>query len=344
MSTTSYREFNSGIKRGLIGKAYLFSGRDTDRKRKAISEVEAALRKRFNGILSAFRYRSNETTAEEFATHLFNPPLFEDNRLIVIPEIMDLDKTSRDLLREFMETSPPGGVFIVASTGMTSREIARKGKAVAEVVRRFTIVEFSPPREDEMESRARDLAKELGFRIETEALRRVLIMTGGDFGLIRHEMEKLALFVPQGGMVGQREVGEVISRGGDVDVWALAEAIVDGDAAGTQRILHRLLLSGEKPVQVIGALWYTMSRLAWCRSLLDSGMDEAQIGSRMKIRPWMLKKYISRARRFNGGEYTRILNILFDLDVASRSRGGDVEPIFSMGLAEMVAHRQGERR
>ena len=122
----------------------------------------------------------------------------------------------------------------------------------------------------------------------------------------------------------------------------MADSLGRRDIGDTQIILHDLLISGEKPVQIIGALWYNMVRMAWCRTLLDSGADGGEIGDRLKLKSWKLRNFLSKSRGFTVEEYHAILHILFELDVAVRSKGGDVEPVFSRGVAEMV-HGLGRR-
>jgi DNA polymerase-3 subunit delta len=342
LSKNGYRDLSSHIEKGLFDKAYLFSGRDKDRKGEAIAIVEAALKSLFEGSISLIRIRVDESTPEEIAAHLFTVPLFEKCKLIIVPGIESADKGSRDILLDFVK-NPSEGLYLVACTDQSSWELSRKGPAFLKKFRdQVRLFDFSPPREAELRGRARDLAKNLGFHIEDDALEKILTRSGNDFDTIRNEMEKLSLFIDPGGKAGLEEVDSVISRGGDVDVWELAEALSRRDMSRAQITTHELLISGEKPVQIIGALWYNMVRMAWCRALLDSGVDEREIGNRLNIKTWRLKKLLSQASGFSAEEYHTILNILFELDVAVRSRGGDIEPVFSRGIAEMV-HGPGRR-
>ena len=343
MSTTSYREFSSRIQKGHLDRSYLFSGRDEDRKREAIEHLESALRRLSEGSIATIKVRSDEVAPEELAAGLFTIPLFEKYKLILIPDIEALKAPSRDLILDFLQ-APPAGIYLLATTSLASWEFARKAQAFFKVLEGHVVhVDFPPPREDELRDRAWDLAETLGYRIEREALDRVLIMAGYDSALVRREMEKLSLFIPVGGVAGLAEVEAVVSRGGEVDVWGLAEALSRREAGRVQRILRDLLSAGERPVQIVGALWYHMVRLAWCRSLLDSGVDEEEIGKRLKVKKWQLRSFIDKARGFTREEYHAVLRILFDLDVAVRSRGRDVEPIFSIGMAEAVSGI-GERK
>ncbi len=342
MSKNGYRELSARIEKGLFDKAYLFSGRDKDRKGEAISSLEAALKSSCEGSLSVIRVRVDESTPEEIAAHLFTLPLFEKCKLIIIPLVDSADKGSRDILLDFV-SNPSEGLYLVACTDLSSWELSRKGSAFLKKFKDLVgLFDFPPPREAELRGRARDLVENLGFHIEDDALEKVLTSSGNDFDTIRSEMEKLSLFIDPGGKAGLKEVDSVISRGGDVDVWELADAISRRDTGRAQVIMHGLLISGEKPVQIIGALWYNMVRMAWCRTLLDSGADEGEIGNRLNIKNWRLKKLLSQASGFSVEEYHAILNILFELDVAVRSRGGDIEPVFSRGVAEMV-HGLGGR-
>jgi DNA polymerase-3 subunit delta len=343
LSTISYRELNTRIKKGLFDSAYLFSGQDRDRKNEAIHLVESAVEESCQGSFAVIRIRTDETSSEQFAANLLAVPLFEKCRMIVIPGVEELEKASKDILLDFIK-APMEGLYLVMCTELAQWEFKKKKKALfGRLQDSVSLVDFSPPRAREMKSRAMEIVRELGFKIGEKALEKLLIKTGNDFSAVRSEMEKLALFVPPGGEVDEEEVDSVVSRGGNVDVWALADAVSHRDEGEAQRILHDLIVSGEKPVQIVGALWYNMVRLAWCRNMLDSGVDAAEIGKRMKLRQWLLKNYLSKALSFNRDEYNTILNILFELDLAVRSRGKDVEAVFSRGIAEMIIGIKGRR-
>ncbi len=336
MSTTSYREYTSRVKKGRFDHAYLFSGQDRDRKNEAIRTLESAIEASCQGSLAVLRIRTDETTPEEFASSLLAVPIFEKCRIVVIPGVEGLEKASREILLDLLG-APAEGLFLVMCTDLAQWELARKGKAFFGKIQELVcLVDFSPPRAKEMKARALEIAGELGFRIRDEALERLLFKTGNDFSVIRSEMEKLALFLPPGGETGVEEVDSVISSGEGLDVWALADAVGKRNEGEAQKILHDLIASGEKPVQIVGALWYNMIRLAWCRNMLDSGLEHSEIGKRMKLRPWMLRNYLSKALSFSRDEYVPILKTLFDLDIAVRTRGKDVEAVFSRALAEMI--------
>jgi DNA polymerase-3 subunit delta len=271
------------------------------------------------------------------AAHLLHVPLFESYRLVIVPSLEGLDRESRDILLE-LAASLPESVFLIVCTELSPREFARRGPTILGKLRKvMTLVDFSPPREGELRGRVQEISRNLGYRIEDEALKRLLATTGGDAGAVRREMEKLALFVPEGGTVGVAEVETVVSRGGEVDVWTLADAIGRKDARNAQAILSGLLRSGERPVQIVGALWYTLVRIAWCRELIEEGVDETEIGKRLRLQPWRVRGFLSKAARFSRQDCHRNLDILFELDVALRSGGRAIHPVLSRGIVEMIS-------
>jgi DNA polymerase-3 subunit delta len=336
LSTIGYRDLYSGINNGKIENAYLLSGLDRDRKARAIAAIESALRTLHDDSLAVIRIQVDETSPEDLSAQLLNIPLFETAKMIVIPRVEGADKKSRDILLEYVQSSPEG-TCLVATTDLSKKEYTRKGPAfLRKLGKRVTTVDFSPPREKELRERARELARELGLRIERNALEKLLTMTGSDFEAVRQEMMKLSLYMEEGDEVGLEEVNAVISRGGEVDVWELAEAISRRDISATQRILHYLLVSGERPVQIVGALWYQMARMAWCKEMLDAGQDDREIAKRLNVQQWMLRSFLAKSNRFSREEYHTILDLLFELDLAVRSRGRDIEAVFSRSVAEML--------
>ena len=336
LSTISGRDLISRIRKGRLEKTYLFSGGDRDRQEEAVSRVEAALRSAGEGALSVVRVRGEESTSEAFAAHLYNISLFDSHRLVVVPRADGLGRDHQDVLLEYV-SAPVEGICLIACTSFAAREIGRRAPALlGKLKAAMTLVDLPPPRREELRRRAVEVASSLGFGLEDDAVERLLAMTGEDAVVLRSELEKLALFLPEGGVAGASDVEAVVSRGGTFDVWALADAVGRRDGALSQSLLEELLRSGERPAQIVGALWYSMVRMAWCRELLEEGADEGEIARRMTLQPWAARRYREGAARMERAEWDRILNVLFELDVAIRSGGRDIRPVFARGLAEMV--------
>jgi DNA polymerase III subunit delta len=94
---------------------------------------------------------------------------------------------------------------------------------------------------------------------------------GGDRLLTRSELDKLALYVGEGGRV---ELEDALLSVGDSAALELDDAIMaagEGDVARLERVLGRVFQEGESPVSVIRALLRHLQRLHALAALVSTG-------------------------------------------------------------------------
>src|SRR6516165_744175 len=97
--------------------------------------------------------------------------------------------------------------------------------------------------------------------VSNEAAQYLVDHLGGDRLLTRSELDKLALYVGDGGRV---ELEEAVLSVGDSAALELDDAVMaaaEGDAARLERVLGRVFQQGESPVTIIRALLRHLHRL-----------------------------------------------------------------------------------
>jgi len=107
--------------------------------------------------------------------------------------------------------------------------------------------------------------------VSNEAAQYLVDHLGGDRLLTRSELDKLALYVGDGGRV---ELEDAVLSVGDSAALELDDAVMaaaEGDAARLERVLGRVFQQGESPVTVIRALLRHLQRLHALAALVSSG-------------------------------------------------------------------------
>ena len=280
-------ELNSAIKRNGIQPLYLVSGEE--KKSGETREMEDYLRDQAVAAIKAavlggaedggFNYDvlyGDETDAAEILAGAGEAPMFGERRLVVVKAADRLPARERDVLLPYLEHPCDSTTLVFVAAKLDRRQ--RFTKALKE---RAVTVECSALPDHHLADWIRREAERSDVRLNEEA---ILLMKelavslkdleGGALYMVRRELEKLAVYMPEGKEASPADVEAV--RGGEpgASVFDLSEAIAARDRGRALRILARNLEAGEAPLRILGSLAWQYRRIWKAKdSLRQSGVE-----------------------------------------------------------------------
>jgi DNA polymerase-3 subunit delta len=96
---------------------------------------------------------------------------------------------------------------------------------------------------------------------------------GSDRQVTRSELEKLALYVGDGGKIGLAEASECVGDSAALSVDDVVFAAAEGDAPALERALLRALQEGEAPIGILRAAMRYLQRLQLCLGRIRQGQS-----------------------------------------------------------------------
>jgi DNA polymerase-3 subunit delta len=162
-------------------------------------------------------------------------------------------------------------------------------------------------------------AKKRGLKFENEALELFVLSTGGDSGVVSNELEKLALYAPEGAVTAE-QVRALVPISRAAVIFELGNALARRDATLALSLVRDLLDQGET---AIGILLATI--LPTVRSLLLA----KDLMERHRLpRPQAPFAFISTLNRLPAKETEHL----------PRKKDGTING-YALGIAAMNAHR-----
>jgi DNA polymerase-3 subunit delta len=154
----------------------------------------------------------------------------------------------------------------------------------------------------------------------------------------RQELEKLALYAGEGGMVDADAAMACVGDSTAVTLEDVAYAAAGGDAAALERALQRALQEGESPVSALRAAMRHLQRLhlAASRVALGASEDEAMKGLRPPVFYKLQDRFKRQLRSWPPSRAAAALALLTAAEVEAKRSGPPPETVCHKALLDMA--------
>jgi len=266
--------------------------------------------------------------------------MFGGRRLI---RVRDAGDAVGNLFQRFFKASVPGDGFVLVEAGdLSARSSLRRAFEAADDA--VAIACYADNARD-LHALVREIMGAHKIRVDDEATAYLVDHLGGDRGLSRRELEKLALYAGDGGTVGladaQASVGDTAAMEMDDAVLAAAE----GDIAMLERALDRLFAEGESAVSVLRAAQRHVTRLHLAAARMEDGAsdDEALRALRPPVFFKTADRIKAQLRLWPARRARAALSLLFDAEINVKRTGPPPDAICRDALLR-IARRVAEAR
>ena len=141
-------------------------------------------------------------------------------------------------------------------------------------------------------------------------------LVGPNLRVLDGELEKLALYAGQE-PIAEAHVRELVAEVRETSVFSVVDAVLERRPAVALRATNRLSQGGAGFAEVISLVSMQVRRVVLARHLLDSGLPQAEIGSRLNIGPdFVLRKTIQQARSHSPQGLALLYEALLEADLA----------------------------
>ncbi len=248
------------------------------------------------------------------------------------------------LFDRFFKDPPPGDGFIVVEAGdLAARSSLRRAFEGAREAAAIGCYADGP---EELRALVRATAAARDIAVSREALDYLVANLGGDRMLSRQELEKVVLFVGDGGKLGLDEATAMVGDSAAVTVEDAIHATADGDLVALERALARAFEEGESPVSVLRAAMRHFQRLHLVGSRLAAGARPEEAIERLRP-PVFFKlrdRYLAELRLWPTRRAAAALEGLFEAERHAKRTGLPPETICRDALLRLARGAQAATR
>ncbi|MBO7407173.1 MAG: DNA polymerase III subunit delta [Clostridia bacterium] len=321
----SIAEMKQHIAAGIPAKAYMLFGEETYLKALYAGRLKKLLTDDGMNIVAFDGEFDPDRVAEEIGTL----SLFGEKKLVYIRNSGLFKKSAPLSFLDGIEDSDTSVLFV-------EDEVDRRLSAFKEFLKRGVVFECKKAEEQDIVRLLASEAKAAGRVLTPDAARLMLEGIGTDISTLNCELEKLILFVPEGGRIEAKHVRNVCCLSETAGIFELTGAMSVKDTGRALRLLRALLEDKEdkrkaSPLGILTMISRNWENLYRTRLMLDEKLSESEIQRRTNQKPYAVKKQCEQCRRFTAEELRRKLEFVQELDQAVKT--GNITDTVALELA-----------
>lgn len=173
-------------------------------------------------------------------------------------------------------------------------------------------------------------AERAGFSFAEGAADQFLLYAGSNLQTLSAEIEKLSLYVGQGGRVTGDVVDALVTRTTEQNVFILIEDIVRLRLQRAFTILQELIKMKEEPVKLTLLIARQFRIILQVKELSRQGYSQQQLASQLGLHPYAVKIAAEQGTKYKDEQLVRILEELAELDYKLKS--GKIDKVLGLEL------------
>lgn len=289
--------FFDEFKAGTVRNVYLFYGPEGYIRKSALATMQKKLL--MPGLESMNCTFMQSPTAQQIIENCETLPMMGDWRLVIVQGLALLESgKAKDEAQEsaalcdYLPRVPPTTCLVFEC------EAPDKRKKLCQALMKLTgAVSFDTLSDARLAQWMNQTLKPLGKKMDTQACAQLAFTSGRDLTMLHGELQKLAAYVGERAVITQEDIERVATHTAECTVFAMVDALVDGQAQQAFSLLSVLLESGEERLGVLALITRQYRQMMYAKDMMDSRMPQAQMMKALGVPSFALNKLMRRAGR-----------------------------------------------
>lgn len=199
-----------------------------------------------------------------------------------------------------------------------------------------TVINCNPIHHRQLKAWILQIANEYKIILTEEAIDLLEAEYSTQLHLLNKEIEKLALFVGEGGEVTKEIAQNLISTSLTFDALELVDAVLKRDLFRAIKIYRELMKRENDPIGLIALLAYQFRTIFQVKLLKQKSYSNQRIQSELKIHPYVVKLASQRSANFHERTLMKMMDALTETDTMIKRGKADKDIAFEMLLYKLT--------
>jgi len=288
-------------------------------------EAERALISSLLGSQSK-RLNCDIYNAKEDHRDIFNAldtlSLFSDKKIIVIRDIEYLPELKKEPLLRYLK-HPHKHISLILQSNKNAFS-DKFIKMISSLVKTYSFKKLKAGRlrdwiHTRLKSHKKSITKEgLDLLLELKGEKNLFNLSG--------ELEKLVTYKGEKSTITKDDIAELIGKSVTKRIYDLIDAISLKNRDSALLLARELYSKKQREIpEVMGFIGWQLRKMWRAKELLDQKKDEYSVARELKIRDFLIDKFLSQVKRFEIEELRRDFKLLVEADLSIKSGRGKNE-------------------
>ncbi|MDD5043714.1 MAG: DNA polymerase III subunit delta [Patescibacteria group bacterium] len=303
-------------------------GEDTFRSRQKQQELkEKFIRERDKSGLNVAEIDGAKISFGELEQQILTAPFLSEKRFVAISNLSENKATAEEMV-EFLEKHQKRDDVIMAFW----EEGSPKNKLTKFLSEQKYFQEFVPLDDSALGHWISEEVKKRGGRINSLAVRTLVEYVGNNLWQLSNELDKLLAYKNKQEIL-KEDVEELVRTKFDDNIFGLVDALGNKNKKEALRLLKNQLSFGSSASYIISMLNRQYRILLEVQEAL--GETSNSLARRLKIHPFVAKKALVQARRYNFEELKNIYRQLLEIDKKTKTTSWEPELLVDLLMAKV---------
>ncbi|MFS0672870.1 DNA polymerase III subunit delta [Ornithinibacillus sp. 179-J 7C1 HS] len=334
----SYTEAIKQIKKQSIPEVILLYGTENYFIQKI---KELLVKKVLDDEENLSTYDLTETPIQEVVADVETYPFFGEKKVIIATNAVFLKAKSDKLpfehqlsvLEQYIEMPVDYSVLVLVAP----YEKIDERKKISKLLKKNGLVaECNPIKDYELKNWIMNLAKQLNMTINDDAFETFENELSTDLNIIESELEKISLYVGEGGIVTKQVAEEMVSHSVTSSGIRLVDTVIEGNLAKAIAIYKDLEKMKEEPIALIGLLAFQFRTILRVKLLKQKGYSSGQMQKQLGVHPYVIKVALNREAKFTVNKLNYIIDQLTETDAIIKQGRMDKSLAFELLLYNLI--------
>ena len=300
-------------------------------------QVVRAIRKHADTGVPGFnedKFNAGETSADAVVGAALHLPMMAPLRLVLLRGVDRWDKKSGDknldVIASYASSPVDTTVLVIEAPKINgSRKLMKIAKKAGFVVSCEALKRRELPRW------IRERAKAMGHDVNSSVADALAELSGPELGAVCDALERLSLYVGEGGTIDEAALSAVVTRVRQDTVWMLVDAVAARDLGKSLASLDDAFDTRDKGPQLIGTVAWRVRQLIKFKALLGRGASKAEAGKAAGVPGFKVSDLERTVRRLTPQKLERWLMLLGEADLAVKGSRRPGQEVLATMLVDM---------
>ena len=306
--------FFDEVKAGTVRNAYLFYGPEAYIRKSALTTLQKKLLT--PGLEDMNCTFMQNPTAQQIEENCETLPMLGDWRLVIVQGLALLESgKAKDeaqeskMLVDYIGRVPPSTCLVFEC------EAPDKRKKLCQTLMKLPgAVSFDALSDARLTQWMNQTLRPRKKRMDANTCARLAFTSGRDLTMLNGELQKLAAYVGERETITAEDVEQIATHTAECTVFAMVDALVDGQAERAFSLLNVLLEGGEQRIGVLALITRQYRQMLYAKDMQESRTPQTQMAKALGVPPFALSQLTRRAGRRTMAQLKKQLALCVNAD------------------------------